>query len=295
MDYYIGMHEEFDSKKYDRDFHKMIKGIEFCNFTNENEMIKAWELSVIDDFKIGIHFPFLKENYKYRDPFISSTCQIEREEAFYAVEKELRQAAKMNAEYLLIHFPKPMILDLSHAWEKACTQDYEVIDEKDAEYHTVYELAEYAISRLHKLSKEYEVDVILELDLINKWFYETDLLEHLLSKYDGVKLCLDSARLHVIEKIDPSFDSIEFAKKVSRFTSNLHLSNVQVKDTLYHRHHPVFPINKIEDGWSDVEAFLNVFKGHKQIQRVLFEHQSTRISELELKSCYEFVMTHLSE
>jgi len=289
MEYYIGMHNEFDKVKYERDFLENITGIEFCNFTSMGDVNEVWKLSQDAGFKLGVHFPFYKKNYKFRDPLLTSLSNVEKEEAYEAIRRELVLAKKVNAEYLLVHFPKPMVLSSDLNWGIAKFGDHEVITEQDITYDEFYEACEEAISKLSEYSKSYGVQIILEIELINKWIYATNLLETLLDKYNNIKVCLDSSRLHVVSKIDSEFDMSSFVQRMSKYTGNLHIANIQVQDKLQNGHYPALPLLKEEDGWCNIQEFLKPIKGSRSVQKVLFEHRSDLISLGELKECYSWV------
>lgn len=291
-EYFIGMHVNFDDEKHDRDFTSEISGIEFCNFDKKEEIQRMIDIHQRDKFKIGIHFPLDKSSYKYRDPLLLSLDKDERLEALEAVEKELRIGKDIGVEYLLIHFPKPMVVDKSLEWSKCYfSHDGEIVDETQYSFDLFRLNCHEVLNKLSKLSKEYELQIVLELDILNKYFYNENLLEELLNKYTNIKLCLDSARFHVISKIDNNFDWKSFIEKMAKYTYLLHISNIMVTDKLEKGHHPVSKDLKIEDGWGNTGEFLEIISSKNKDLKILFEHRSDILSDDELNKCYQWVMS----
>jgi hypothetical protein len=98
VSYYIGLHETFDKTKYEKDFTEHISGIELCNFSSSSAVEEIYNLSLKGKFQLGIHFPLLESSYKYRDPLVTSNKQSEVEEAFMAIEKELKVAKDIGVK-----------------------------------------------------------------------------------------------------------------------------------------------------------------------------------------------------
>ena len=66
----IGMHGKFDAHKYDRDFRNGFYGVEACMFPNEQEVDELVKKAKEDGFSFGVHYPLLKKDTPYRDPFL---------------------------------------------------------------------------------------------------------------------------------------------------------------------------------------------------------------------------------
>ncbi|WP_425446326.1 sugar phosphate isomerase/epimerase family protein [Dethiothermospora halolimnae] len=291
-EYSIGMHGFFDDKKYKRDFRNFINGIEFCLFSDE-EVNKLKNIAKTDDFNIGIHFPLRKKIYKYRDPLILSKDKDERLDAFNAIEKELKFATDINAKYMVMHFPKPVILNDDFNFDTwAFTYDNEFIFEKDYSFEDFRKDCINAFEKLSRLSDKYNVQIVLEHDYLNKYFYEEDLLENLLKKYTNIKLCLDTGRLHVMDKVNPNFDSIKFVQNMAKYTYLLHISNVRVRKTLKDRHFPVLPNQNTKDGWANIDSYLKIMSNINPNIRILFEHRSDLVNDKDLDLCYKWVRSY---
>jgi hypothetical protein len=168
-EYFIGMHIRYDNLKYQRDFRDYINGFEVCMFTEEIEIEKLLECLKINNYKIGIHFPFRKQSYKLRDPLLLSQDINERIEAFLAVEKEIVSASQINAEYLLLHFPKPFVISEELNRSKCKFDENELIWSEGYPFSEFKTNCENVFIKLSELSKRHKVQVILELELMNDY------------------------------------------------------------------------------------------------------------------------------
>ena len=95
-DYLIGMHNFFDENKYNKDYKEWFYGIEFCNL-NEEQINKVLHQQKRKPFRIGIHFPLIKEDYLKRDPLIFSKDIEEAKMARAAVEQVMAYAERSCA------------------------------------------------------------------------------------------------------------------------------------------------------------------------------------------------------
>jgi len=290
-EYFIGMHFNFDDEKYDRDFTSKISGIEFCNFSKE-EIQRMINIAKRDKFKIGIHFPLDKSSYKYRDPLVLSLSEDERLEGLTAIEKEIKFAKEIEAEYFLIHFPKPIVIDSNLEWDKCRLNEHEFIYDKEYSFDQFKRNCYETFDKLSVLSKQYNIQIVLEIEMLNKYLYQGELLKELLDKYTDIKLCLDSARLHVLSKIDKNFDYKNFIRKMAKYTYLLHVANIKVTDIIAQGHHPALKELRLEDGWSNIGEFLSIISSENKNLKILFEHRSDILTNDELMECYEWIMSY---
>ena len=293
-EYLIGMHCQFDDEKYIRDYiGDEFTGIEFCNFASKVEIEKMLAVARKDKFKIGIHFPFNRSNYTYRDPRLMSLDENEKDIAYKAVEKEVQYAKEINAEYLLIHFPKPMVLDKKLEWEKCrFPNKNETIDELVYPYELFKMNCFDVFEKLSRLSIKNKMQIVLEIEMLNKYLYKGNLLKELLESYPNIKLCLDSARFHVLSMIDKEFDYKKFIKEMAKYTYLVHLSNIKVTDKIENGHYPVLKRLKCSDGWCNIDDFLQIVSSENKNLKILFEHRSDVITYEELIGCYEWVKSY---
>lgn len=291
MAYLIGMHEFIDHDKYSRDFKDSIGGIEFCNFPDDEAAYQAVRFAKTKKTDFAVHFPISKTSYKFRDPHLTSHIIKEQDEAFEAIAKECSFAKEHGAIYLLIHFPKPIVLPKTGEFDGIGVPKDDYIYDDAVDYATFAKQCDRAIRFLSNLGEHYDMQIVLELDLMLPWLYETSLLEMLLVKFPNVKLCIDLARLHVQESMDKNFDATSFIKRYSPFTYVVHVSNIRVTHKLHERHYPALENVYEGEGWGNLTPMLEAF-GTKP-EHVLFEHKSDHLKEGELSSCYDYVMSHI--
>ncbi|MBN4063082.1 MAG: hypothetical protein COA82_07905 [Alkaliphilus sp.] len=293
VNYYIGMHNEFDKSKFERDIIGKISGIELCNFKNISEVRAVKKLADQKNLKLGIHFPLLRSSYKYRDPMVTSVEKYEYEEAFQALEMELKFAKQIEAEYLLIHFPKPMVLDPRLNWSMLKFGTHDAVYENELTSIEFITTCESAMDRLEKMSEIAGIPIVLEIEIINKWLYEKEWFVNLLDKYKNISICLDSARLHIQGVIDDNFDISQFVSRLSSYTKNLHIANIQVRNGVEKRHYPALPELKEQDGWCNIVQFTSSIEDRSKLQNVLYEHKSDSITLDELRECYSWIESQL--
>ena len=288
--YYLGLHEEFDKKKYEKDFTNHISGIELCNFKSIDPVDEIYNLSLREKFALGVHFPLLASSYKYRDSLVTSADQNEVEAAFRAIEDELVTAKHIKAKYLLIHFPKPMIIDSSLDWSLVKYQSFDAISSESYTEESFILSCKKALKRLNELSLKYDLPIVLELEFLNKWFYRSDWFIEALNKYKAISVCLDMARLHLLNHMDPNFDPYDFINNLSPYTGVLHIANLQIRENGTKRHHPAYPELKEENGWANIEKLLLSLRDKSRLKSVLFEHKTDGIERKQVISCYEWII-----
>ena len=287
--YYIGMFNQFDEAKYNKDFTSHISGIELSEFHEMSEVQKVLELSKKYNFNIGIHFPLLKSSYKYRDPQVTSMEEDEVVEAFDAIIKELKLAQEIGAQYLLIHFPKPLIYDSVSDWRILRCQPYDSVSETLLERETFIDQCQKAMRQLNNLSEDYNMPIVLEMEFINKWFYEETWFTDYLKEYKNLSICLDFSRLHFQDYIVKDFDVYAFISALSSYTSALHVANLQVDGVLGKRHYPAFSHLSSKDGWADIRKHIWSLTDKSKLKNILFEHRTEDFSREQVVSCYEWV------
>jgi len=112
----IGQFEKFDIDKQERDFRDYFFGVE------ATQMESLDELQILKDnirdrkLQIGVHFPLLKNQWRSRDPQYLSKDNITYEESIKYMDNEFERAMEFNPDYILLHYPKPVILDDNVDW-----------------------------------------------------------------------------------------------------------------------------------------------------------------------------------
>lgn len=227
-----------------------------------------------------------------RDQQFLSLDEDIRKNAYKYIEDELEYIRDkgMKPEYILFHYPKPVILKENFNMDNWRFEDKsEYVYEKDYHFNEFKKYSEKLFSWLSEKSFQYNFIPVLEFDALNKYVFNDDFLETLLEKYKRVKICLDTGRLHLQNKIDSNFDEKEIIKKYAKYTEVVHLWNVKVSGNLENNHFPALPNLKVEDGWAPIEEYLSIIAKENANVKVMFEHRSDLISDEELEKCYSWI------
>lgn len=286
----IGQFGNFNRAKYVRDLRTHFFGVEACLIESKEDIQCLLQQLSKDGLSFSVHFPLRTKQWKYRDPQYLSQDEKQREDSYEFLNSELEYIAKLNPSYVLLHYPKPVILDDRVDWS-----NWRFADKTEYYYESQYTYKEFEdrsrafFQWISEKAKELNFLIVLELDGVNQYIYDTDLLEELLLKYNNIKLCLDVGRLHLQEKLDVNFDSFSFTKRFSKFAEVVHLWNVKISSNLEHSHFPILPGQDPEEGWANVEKYISIIKENNKTCKFLFEHQSDKISDEELEQCYRFI------
>ncbi|UQZ86826.1 Xylose isomerase-like TIM barrel [Paenibacillus konkukensis] len=287
----IGQYGRFDYNKFRRDFKPGFYGIEACLFEREEDAEHLLKEAGDHGFRIGIHFPLRAGRYKHRDALLLSDDKGTREAAYADVEQELSYLRRLRPDYVLFHYPKPVIMDDRVDWTLWRFSDRsEYAWESEYSLETLREGSEQLFEWLDRKSREYDFTPVLELDGLNRYLYGTDLLESLLCRYPGIRLCLDTGRLYLQERVDPYFDAKAVLEAYAPYAKLIHLSNTNIAEgRVRFNHYPVHPAQKPEEGWAPMEDYLRIIAARNPAVQILFEHNSALISDEELAQCYEWV------
>lgn len=193
-------------------------------------------------------------------------------------------------DYVLFHYPKPVILDRRVDWSNwRFAHEMEYVREDSFSFDEFIEKSECLFKWLTDKSKMYQFIPILEFDALNRYVYESEIVEVLLQKYPRVKLCLDTGRLYLQEKIDAHFNARMVLRKFSKYAQLIHLWNACYEDGIKEYHYPVLPELDPKDGWAPIEDYLNIIVSENKEVKIQFEHQSDLISSEDLERCYAWV------
>ncbi len=286
----IGQFGHYNSDKHIRDYKSSFYGVEACLLKDDTDIQELITAANNYKFNIGIHFPLRTGGWKLRDPQFLSKDDLIRESSFKYMKDELEFIKDLRPNYVLFHYPKPVLLDNSVDWTMWRFYDEtEYYYESDYTFKDFIEKSEKFFSWLNDIGNKNGFTPVLELDAISKYIYDSDMLETLLSKYNSIRLCLDIGRLHMQDKIDENFDSYKFTKRYAKYAEVIHLWNTKVTNKVEYPHFPVLPSLKSEEGWADIEAYLKIIKDENTTCKLLFEHTSDIISDEDLESCYNWI------
>jgi len=287
----IGLYGGFDEIKYARDFRDGFYGIEACMFETEDDRDRLLAEANRRGFAIGVHYPFRVTDAPVRDALFLSPDPVRRAEAFQRIEEELDMLSTMSLDYVLFHYPKPVLLDDRVNWDS-----WHFADATEWIYESQYPLSELVDKTeelfrwLTEQSQRYHFTPVLEFDALNQYVYGTDFLETLLRQYPAIKLCLDTGRLFFQSCIDPHFDARAVLRKYAKYAYSIHLWTLQIQDgAIQHSRHPVLPELSPLDGWAPIEEYLTIVRAENRNVKIMFEHKSERVDEEQLQQCYEWV------
>ena len=282
----IGQFDRFDINRQNRDFRDYFFGIEVTQMESLAELQILKENIRNRNLKMGIHFPLLKNQWRARDPQYLSKDSRTYEESINYMDSEFARAEEFNPDYILLHYPKPVILDDNVDWSSwRFNDDTEYYYESEISYEYFEERSRNFFNILSEQGKKYNFTPVLELDGLNKYIYETNLLESLLDEYSNIKLCLDFGRIHLQDCMDDNFIGLNIVRKFGKYAHLVHLWNATVSEN---GHYPALKSLKVEDGWGDMEAYFKVLNEVNDNYKVLFEHKSHLISDAELEECYQW-------
>jgi len=293
----IGMHGNYDIEKYKRDFRDGFHGIQACLFPDDQAIERLSLEAKAKNFQLGIHFPLRSWNIKHRDPQFLSMDEVVRREAYEAIEDELNylRHKQMDVDYILFHYPKPVVLKTDFDMKYWRFNDpSEHVFESDYTLDFLKEHSEILFKWLSEKGQAYDFTPVLELDGLNKYISQDGFLEDLLEKYKSVRLCLDTGRLHLQDKIDTEFDAIDIIQRFAKYTEVVHLWNAKVEGNIVNDHFPVLKAHRTEKGWAPISRYLEIIARENQGVKIMFEHRSELISDEELEQCYEWVGAMMS-
>lgn len=286
----IGQYGGFDYNKFHKDFKAEFYGIEACSFKTEEDCRTLLETAQKYGFHIGVHFPLRANPARLRDALFLSPDDNERSEAFRHIQEELDYMVKLRPDYVLFHYPKPVILDPRADWSNWRFADRrEYIYEADLSLDELMQHSKNLFDWLSRKGRDYRFQPILEFDGLNSYVYQHDFLEQLLLAYPDIKLCLDTGRLYQQDKLDPNFNARALLRKYTKFASLIHLSNVQFNKSIQYDHYPVLPELSTGEGWAPIEDYLDIIREENSEVKIMFEHRSDLISAEELERCYAWV------
>lgn len=283
----IGQFEKFDVHKQERDFREGFYGIEATQMESLEELQILKENIEKRNLQMGIHFPLLKNQWRARDPQYLSKDRVTYEESIKYMKEEFKRTQEFNPDYILLHYPKPVILDDKVDWSSWRFYDKtEYYYQSEIAYEFFEEKTKAFFRFLCEQGKRYGFTPVLELDGLNKFIYGTKLLEELLDEYPSIKLCLDFGRIHIQDCIDKNFNGTEIIKRFGKYTHLVHLWNAKVDSN---GHYPALPSLKVEEGWGEMARYFKALNSVNNNYKVLFEHKSNLISDEELEECYTWI------
>lgn len=288
-DYQIGIFHRLDRDRFQREWRPWFHGVEVSNLVDQTEADQVLAFLREGKLPFGIHFPLLQPAAgSALHPLVCSLDPEQRAAAVQQVAAAMQSASRQGAEYLLIHFPKPAILDSRLDWSDwRFAQSDEAIIDSLIDREEAAAAAADACRQLAGLPTALGLPLVLELDILHAWHYR-ELLVELFQRYPQLGLCLDTGRLHLLRATDRELEPIQLIRSLRSQITNLHLWTVRTGENRRGGHHPVLPSQSGADGWGEIGLMLAELSAAERAT-VLFEHRSDLVSSVELEECYQWV------
>lgn len=222
-----------------------ITHIEIGEFPDEASFHYFLKCLEAKDMTFGIHSPLIRNQSKND---LIEKVQVEPEVAWHQFATEVKQTARLGAEYILVHFP----------YFKGET-------ERDTD-----ELIENGLSRLHRLQEEHAIPIVCEPKLgYNRSPFAIDALDRfpieIWERY-GIKLCIDIGD-YLLAKGDHAKNHLT---KWKNHIKVVHLHNVKINQRKY-IWTPVHPSHEVDPDFFQVKKLIKQLSNSSDVFFV-FEH-----------------------
>jgi len=225
---------------------------EFYNFP-QDEIPKLKEEITEHNISMSIHAPLVKPDWYPYPPTWTFLCDVDKEKkglGLRMIELALQQASNYDTEYVVVHFPS-----------KVDESNRAGLDELRA-------ITMDSCYLINKLSEQYEIEIHLEGFGPNP-FLNAGFLKGLFGQFPKLRYCFDTGHLNMESK-ERGLNLYSFASDLAEHIGSVHLWNNRcVEDYILHRHIPVHPSQKPEEGWIDIESILKTLWNH--VKSVIFE------------------------
>lgn len=123
-------------------------------------------------FRIGVHFPLRAGKSLFRDALFLDADKHVRDEALRLIRNELDYLRNVRPDYVLFHYPKPVILDDRVNWDKWHFSDRtEYVYDSDYSLELFAERSDQLFAWLSAASRDYGFTPVLEFDALNSYIY----------------------------------------------------------------------------------------------------------------------------
>jgi len=203
----------------------------------------------------SVHAPLVNLSWYPNPPTLSFLCDIEEEKrqlSLRMVEETMEQAKDFGAEYVVVHFPSPLVY----------------VD--GTSYARLREITWEAALRLEEFSQKYDIPIHIEGFGPNP-FLCVDFLTEVITQCPGLFYCFDTGHMHLASQRD-GFDLYGFAQQMAPHIGSMHLwNNRGVQDYFTFHHIPVHPSQRPEEGWVDIARILQLILLNNPSCSIIFE------------------------
>ena len=296
-----GIYGAFNRAKTTREMRPGFHGFEVSCLQGTGEAKEVTDYACGNGLAMGVHFPLIRDAYPAvgLHPWLTSRDEHIRRAGFEAINRDLDAANAIGAEYLVVHYPKPAVIDCNLSWiDWRFVQQGEAIDERTTSPAEQEDLSLAAFDRLSQLASQSRVRLAIEHDVLNFMHYGplnggAALLPRLFRQHPDLGLCVDTGRLHLLESTDTDFDALGFTSLMLPYITNVHLWTAKLGTNRFGGHHPLHPNLKEADGWGNMRGLLQILASLGNAY-VMFEHRADLITAKQLDECYSWVATELS-
>jgi sugar phosphate isomerase/epimerase len=194
------------------------------------------------------HCPVFREPDYPENPLLAcaaDTDEARRERTIALIGRNLKSAAELGAEHLVVHIQRPVFFSGD--------------DPNGLTDENLFEAAEASCARLAEMSREAGVPILLENLMDNPHFCRAETYLALFERFPEFGFCLDVGHLDVDAR---SFgvDFEGFVRALAPHTRAVHLQNSRGGGDNFEGRYwkmPVHPSQNTGDGWRDIVWLLD--------------------------------------
>jgi len=207
------------------------------------------------DLAASVHAPLLKRSWYPNPPTLSFLCDVEEEKrqlSLRMVQETMEVAEDFGAEYVVVHFPSPIV------YTDGASDDQ------------LREIAWEVALRLGELTQKHDIPIHIE-GFGPSPFLRAEFLIEVTNEFPGLFYCFDTGHMHIAAQRD-GFDLYQFAQQMASNIGSIHLwNNRGIEDYLFFHHVPVHPSQKPEEGWVDIARLLQLILQKNPSCSIIFE------------------------
>lgn len=195
------------------------------------------------ELTVSIHAPVPRPTWYPYPPtwtFLNYLDPEKRNLYVRLVDETVEAAKDLGAKYVVAHFPGPL-----------------AEEDAGADIKKLSEIAFDSAARLADISDRYDVDIQIE-GFGPSPFLNIEFVAEVLTRHPRLRYCFDIAHSHLAEQRQ-EIDYYGFLYDLLPYLGSVHVwQSRHVDDYLSHRHIPLHPTQRPEEGWVDVERVVRL-------------------------------------
>jgi len=242
------------------------------------------------DWILGVHHPLYKKDgpawcrFLDRDP-------VQRQLALDVAASAAESAHHLGARYILFHFPWPGLaaegVDYpALGWPASLAME----PLADWSEQQIYEVSRRVFEHLANVQEKERIQIILEIDGPNPYFFDGELYSRLFEEYPELSLCLDTGRLGLLARTHGQ-DPLQLCRRWLPWTRHVHLhTSMWDDDGTFHNHLPTNGTHTV-DQWPRVTPAADMVKLVAAAQprlTVVLEHDPRAVSPEALEEAHRW-------